>query len=377
MSLVRRHPQPDWRRNGSRRLGDDVTGEGRTRPGREREIEVAVVHIDHPVDELAPLQSRVRGVRLDNQSVPAGRHARDLESALCAHDCHNRSASEATEAAKQPDVEAFGRLARRAGDRARHAHGCDRHEFDVDRHGLTVERADEHRLRNIERRRIERGSIQACRNRAAVRECRDGLCDDHVGACSKTGDSKRSGLVRGRGSGASAQTLRAIRSLSDVLGRKRLNLCPSHRHVMFIKYGADDDDGAVRFLVEEAGKGIGAALFETDVGLHLRHGRRGGQQQEQTEGQLFRHDSLLLICRHGPDRKVPVVTLSDRQERDYWQARVMPRPPAAPQCAPVRYARGASPCSRERARPSARAGATPALQPSARSPDPGRSGRRG
>src|ERR1700720_1582633 len=46
-------------------VGDDVTGEGRTRPNGEREMEVAVLHIDHRVDKLAPLLTRARCVRLD------------------------------------------------------------------------------------------------------------------------------------------------------------------------------------------------------------------------------------------------------------------------------------------------------------------------
>ena len=88
-----------------------MTGEGGTLPDGEREIEVMVLHIDRGVDKLAPLLTRARCVRLDSQSVRAGRHARDFEDALCTYDCRSRTASEATEAAKQLDVEALGRPA--------------------------------------------------------------------------------------------------------------------------------------------------------------------------------------------------------------------------------------------------------------------------
>jgi hypothetical protein len=38
-----------------------------------------------------------------------------------------------------------------------------------------------------------------------------------------------------------------------------------------------------------------AILVETDVDLHLRQGGCGGEQQEQTEGQLSPHGPMLLI----------------------------------------------------------------------------------
>ena len=71
-----------------------MTGEGGTLPDDEREIEVMVLHIDDGVDKLAPLLARARCVRLNGQSVRAGRHARDFEDALCPDDCDGRSASE-------------------------------------------------------------------------------------------------------------------------------------------------------------------------------------------------------------------------------------------------------------------------------------------
>ena len=147
-----------------RRLGDDVTGEGRTRPDGEREIEVVVLYIDHRVDKLAPLLTRARCVRLDGHSVRAGRHARDFEGAFCTYDCQSRTASEATEAAKQPDVKALRRPARSADDGARHAHWFDRHELDLYRRYRMIERVKEHCLRNIERRRIERLSVHTRRD---------------------------------------------------------------------------------------------------------------------------------------------------------------------------------------------------------------------
>ena len=66
-----RYPQPDRRRDGSRRLGDYTTGEGRTRQDGEREIEVVVFHIDYRVDELAPRLARARRMRLDAECVYA------------------------------------------------------------------------------------------------------------------------------------------------------------------------------------------------------------------------------------------------------------------------------------------------------------------
>ena len=182
------------------------------------------------------------------QSVRAGRDARDFENALCAYDCHRRSASEATEAAKQLDVEAFRRPARRARDGADHAHRFHRHELDLDRDRLMIEGLHEQGLPNIEGRRIERRAVDTRRDRAPAREPGESLRGNHVVACGKTGDSKRSGLVCIRGSGAWGKTLRAVGSLSDVLGRKRLNLCPCHRYVMFIDNRADDDRGAFRRL---------------------------------------------------------------------------------------------------------------------------------
>jgi hypothetical protein len=38
-----------------------------------------------------------------------------------------------------------------------------------------------------------------------------------------------------------------------------------------------------------------AILLKTDVDLHLRQGGCGGEQQEQTEGQLSPHGPMLLI----------------------------------------------------------------------------------
>lgn len=38
-----------------------------------------------------------------------------------------------------------------------------------------------------------------------------------------------------------------------------------------------------------------AILLETDVDVHLRKGGRGGEQQEQTEGQFSAHVPRLLI----------------------------------------------------------------------------------
>jgi hypothetical protein len=54
----------------------------------------------------------------------------------------------------------------------------------------------EHCLRNIERRRIERGCVYARRDRAPVREYRNSFGSNHVVARSKAGDSKRARLVR-------------------------------------------------------------------------------------------------------------------------------------------------------------------------------------
>ena len=81
-----------------------------------------VLDVDLRFDELAPLLTGTRIVRLNDQSVRAGKHARDFEEAPGIDDRDSRGTSEAASALGQPDVEALRRTARSADNGARHTH---------------------------------------------------------------------------------------------------------------------------------------------------------------------------------------------------------------------------------------------------------------